>query len=27
VWSEGGWHDVENIGATDDWGIIVELKR
>ena len=25
-WSDGGWHDVENIGTTDDWGIIVELK-
>lgn len=26
-WSEGGWHDVENIGTTDDIGIIVELKE
>jgi len=26
TWSQGGWHDVENIGETDDWGIIVELK-
>lgn len=25
-WNDGGWHDVTNIGATDDWGIIVELK-
>ena len=25
-WSEGGSHEVENIGATKDWGIIVELK-
>jgi quercetin dioxygenase-like cupin family protein len=27
VWSEGGTHEVENIGSTDDYGIIVELKR
>ena len=27
VWSDGGWHDVANIGTTDDLGIIVELKR
>ncbi len=27
TWSDGGSHDVENIGDTDDWGIIVELKR
>jgi quercetin dioxygenase-like cupin family protein len=26
AWSDGGWHDVENVGTTDDWGIIVELK-
>lgn len=26
MWSEGGWHSVENIGETDDWGIIMELK-
>jgi hypothetical protein len=25
-WSDGVSHDVENIGTTDDWGIIVELK-
>lgn len=27
TWSEGGWHEVENLGATDDWGIIIELKQ
>ena len=27
IWSEGGWHEVENVGTTDDLGIIVELKR
>jgi quercetin dioxygenase-like cupin family protein len=27
TWSDGGWHQVENIGDTDDVGIIVELKR
>ncbi|MHB8578122.1 MAG: hypothetical protein ACYDCQ_22660 [Dehalococcoidia bacterium] len=27
TWSEGGWHEVNNIGTTDDLGIIVELKR
>jgi quercetin dioxygenase-like cupin family protein len=27
VWSEGGVHEVENIGETDDYGIIVELKK
>ena len=27
TWSAGGWHDVENIGETDDWGVIVELKQ
>ncbi|HZS01238.1 MAG TPA: hypothetical protein VFE37_21145 [Chloroflexota bacterium] len=26
TWSDGGWHNVENVGAADDWGIIVELK-
>lgn len=26
VFSAGGWHEVENIGATEDAGIIVELK-
>jgi quercetin dioxygenase-like cupin family protein len=27
VWSEGGPHEVINVGPTDDLGIIVELKR
>ena len=27
TWSEGGWHEVHNIGQTEDLGIIVELKR
>ncbi len=27
VWSEGGIHEVENVGDTDDYGIIVELKK
>ncbi len=26
-WSDGGWHEVHNIGTTDDLGIIVELKQ
>ncbi|MDE3077065.1 MAG: hypothetical protein KGJ86_16745 [Chloroflexota bacterium] len=26
VWSEGGLHQVENLGPSDDWGIIVEFK-
>jgi quercetin dioxygenase-like cupin family protein len=27
AWSDGGPHEVINVGATDDLGIIVELKR
>jgi hypothetical protein len=27
VWSEGGIHEVENVGNTDDYGIIIELKK
>lgn len=27
TWSAGTQHDIENIGTTDDWGIIIELKR
>lgn len=27
TWSDGGWHDVHNIGTTDDLGIIVEFKH
>lgn len=27
VWSEGGPHEVINVGPADDYGIIVELKR
>ncbi len=27
VWSDGVQHEVHNIGATDDVGIIVELKQ
>ncbi len=27
TWSDGGWHEVHNIGTTEDLGIIVELKR
>jgi len=26
TWSDGGWHEVHNIGTTVDAGIIVELK-
>lgn len=26
TWSDGGWHDIQNIGQTEDAGIIVELK-
>jgi hypothetical protein len=26
-WSNGGWHQVENLGSSDDLGIIVELKK
>jgi mannose-6-phosphate isomerase-like protein (cupin superfamily) len=26
-WSNGGWHQVENLGSTDDSGLIVELKK
>lgn len=26
-WSEGGWHEVHNVGSTEDLGIIVELKQ
>lgn len=27
AWSEGGWHEVVNVGTTEDYGIIVELKQ
>lgn len=27
LWSDGATHEMENIGDTDDYGIIVELKK
>lgn len=27
IWSEALTHDLRNIGTTDSWGIIVELKQ
>jgi hypothetical protein len=27
LWSDGGTHEMENIGTTGDYGIIVELKK
>lgn len=26
-WSDGGWHEAENLGSTEFHGIIVELKK
>ena len=26
TWNPGGVHTIDDLGATDDWGIIVELK-
>jgi hypothetical protein len=26
-WSDGGWHQVENLSPTEDLGIIIELKK
>lgn len=27
IWSEGGLHEVINIGRTDNYGIVVEVKQ
>jgi quercetin dioxygenase-like cupin family protein len=27
IWSEGGSHEVVNVGSTDSYGIVIELKQ
>lgn len=27
IWSNGGLHEVVNVGGTDNYGIVVELKQ
>jgi quercetin dioxygenase-like cupin family protein len=27
IWSDGGLHEVINIGTTDNFGIVIELKQ
>jgi oxalate decarboxylase/phosphoglucose isomerase-like protein (cupin superfamily) len=27
IWSDGGSHEVINIGRTDNFGIVIELKQ
>jgi hypothetical protein len=27
IWSDGGLHEVINIGRTDNFGIVIELKQ